>query len=158
MSVKCQSRPSRASSKSADVPYAAECGSQSNERRRRILRTRAYADFRCGLAEDFFAAASLGFLPSIGISISFCPLEALRGFLVGLAAFAGAASLPTLLRSASIRSTTLPVAGAYPDIKASLLLADRVQSIEACRAALGAEILRTTRSTVPRPIRVSPHQ
>jgi hypothetical protein len=31
---------------------------------------------RCGLAEDFFAAACFGFLPSIGISISFWPLAA----------------------------------------------------------------------------------
>jgi hypothetical protein len=31
-----------------------------------------YADFRCGLAAAFFAAASFaGFLPAIGISISF---------------------------------------------------------------------------------------
>ena len=36
------------------------------------------------------AADSLGFLPSIGISISFCPAAALRGFFAGLAAFAGA--------------------------------------------------------------------
>lgn len=48
-------------------------------------------------------------MPSIGISISFCPLAAFRGFLAGLAAFAGAAFLPTLRRSASIRSTTLPI-------------------------------------------------
>jgi hypothetical protein len=64
----------------------------------------------CGLAAGFFAAASFGFLPSIGISISFWPLDALRGFF-GSAAFEGAASLPTLLRSPSIRSTTLLVAG-----------------------------------------------
>lgn len=49
------------------------------------------ADFRCGLAGRFLAAASLGFLPSIGIRISFWPLHAF-GFLGGLAPFAGAAS------------------------------------------------------------------
>ena len=39
------------------------------------------ADFRCGLADGFFAVASLaGFLPAIGISISFWPAAALRGF------------------------------------------------------------------------------
>jgi hypothetical protein len=32
---------------------------------------RHQADFRCALAGAFFAAASFGFLPSIGISISF---------------------------------------------------------------------------------------
>jgi hypothetical protein len=37
------------------------------------------------LAAGFFAAASFGFLPSIGISISFCPLETFRGFLAGFA-------------------------------------------------------------------------
>jgi hypothetical protein len=30
-----------------------------------------YADFLCGLDVDFFAAASFGFLPAIGINISF---------------------------------------------------------------------------------------
>jgi hypothetical protein len=40
------------------------------------------ADLRCGLAADFFADDF--FLPSIGISISFCPLAAFRAFLVGL--------------------------------------------------------------------------
>lgn len=51
------------------------------------------ADFRCDLAAGFFAPASLaGFLPAIGISISFWPAAALRGFLEGFAAFAGAAS------------------------------------------------------------------
>jgi hypothetical protein len=44
-------------------------------------------------------------LPSIGISISFCPLDALRGFLVGLAAFAG-------FRVATARS---PFAGTFED-------------------------------------------
>ena len=35
------------------------------------------ADFRCGRAAGFFAAASLaGFLPEIGISISFWPAVA----------------------------------------------------------------------------------
>jgi hypothetical protein len=45
------------------------------------------------------------------ISISFCSLEAFFGFLAGFATFAGAASLPTLRRSASIKLTTLPAAG-----------------------------------------------
>jgi uncharacterized protein (DUF2062 family) len=40
---------------------------RSNEPRPRILRTRAYADFRCGLAAGSFA----GYLPWFGISISF---------------------------------------------------------------------------------------
>jgi hypothetical protein len=39
-------------------------------------------------------------LPSIGISISFCPLAAFRGFLADFAGFAGWAT-PTLWRSAS---------------------------------------------------------
>jgi tetratricopeptide (TPR) repeat protein len=61
------------------------------------------------LAAGFFAAASFdAFLPAIGISISFCPDDALRGF---LAAFFGAlvsdATPPTLRFNASIRSTTL---------------------------------------------------
>jgi hypothetical protein len=44
----------------------------------------AYADLRCGLAAGFFAAVSFaGFLPAIGISISFWPAAALRGFLPG---------------------------------------------------------------------------
>ena len=51
-----------------------------------------YADLRCGLA--FFATASLpAFLPSIGISISFCAFAVFRGFLED---FAGSA--PTILR------------------------------------------------------------
>ncbi|MGY3388750.1 hypothetical protein ACVWW6_001341 [Bradyrhizobium sp. USDA 3311] len=52
-----------------------------------------------------------GFFPSIDISISFWPAAAFRGFLAGFAAFAGAASLLTDRRSASIRSTTLVDAG-----------------------------------------------
>jgi hypothetical protein len=41
-----------------------------------------YADFRCGLDAGFFAVVSLAaFLPEIGISISFWPAAALRGFL-----------------------------------------------------------------------------
>src|ERR1700745_601712 len=60
------------------------------------------ADLRCGLAADFFAGDF--FLPSIGISISFCPLAAFRVFLVRLS---GTGSWPTLRRRASIRSTTL---------------------------------------------------
>lgn len=62
------------------------------------------ADFRC-LVDGFFAAVSFaGFLPAIGIIISFWPLEAFFGFLAGLPAFAGVASRPTLCRSASIRA------------------------------------------------------
>jgi hypothetical protein len=68
-----------------------------------------YADLRCCLTV-FFAGASFAFWPSMDISISFCTLEAFFGFLAGFAAFAGAA-LPTLRRSASIKSTTLPAAG-----------------------------------------------
>ena len=37
------------------------------------------ADLRC-LADDFFAVSFAGFLPSIGISISFWPAAAFRGF------------------------------------------------------------------------------
>jgi hypothetical protein len=52
----------------------------------------AYAVFRCCLAAGFFALASFaGFLPAIGISISFWPAAALRGFLPG---FFGAWSRP----------------------------------------------------------------
>jgi hypothetical protein len=61
------------------------------------------------LAASFFAAASLaGFLPAIGISISFCPAAALRAFLAGFfgASVAAAAPPPMLFRSASTRSTT----------------------------------------------------
>jgi hypothetical protein len=66
---------------------------------------------RCGFEAVFFAAASFaGFLPSIDISISFWPLAALRGFFEGFDSFAGSAP-PTLRRSASMRSTTLPAAG-----------------------------------------------
>ncbi|MET4418294.1 hypothetical protein ABIB09_000674 [Bradyrhizobium sp. RT3a] len=51
----------------------------------------------------FFVADSFaGFLPWIGINISFWSAPALRGFLAGFAAFAGAASRPTLCRSAFI--------------------------------------------------------
>jgi hypothetical protein len=52
------------------------------------------------------AAASFGFLPSIGGSISFCPVDFFDLFV----AFAGPASL-RLARNASIRLTTLPAAG-----------------------------------------------
>jgi hypothetical protein len=57
------------------------------------------------LAAGFLVAASF-FLPAIGSSISFWPV-AFFGF---FGALAGAA-WPTLRRSASIRSTTLPAAG-----------------------------------------------
>src|SRR3954451_11161463 len=67
-----------------------------------------YADFRCGFDVVFFAAFSFaGFLPEIASSISFCPAAAFLSFFV---AFEGC-SFPTLRRSASIRSTTLPAAG-----------------------------------------------
>jgi hypothetical protein len=37
---------------------------------------------RCDLPAGFFAAVTFAcFLPAIGISISFCPADALRGFL-----------------------------------------------------------------------------
>src|ERR1700688_447333 len=71
------------------------------------------ADFRCDLAAGFFAAVSFAcFLPAIGISISFWSAAALRGFLVGfVVALGSAAAPPTLLRSASIRSTTFSPRG-----------------------------------------------
>jgi hypothetical protein len=47
------------------------------------------------LDADFFAGVSLAFLPSIGISISFWPDAALRGFLDGFEVFAVSAP-PTL--------------------------------------------------------------
>src|SRR5882724_3647258 len=55
---------------------------------------------------SFLATVTLVvFLPSIGISISFCPAEAFRGLLAFfLGALVSAAAPPTLLRSASIRS------------------------------------------------------
>jgi hypothetical protein len=53
-------------------------------------------------------------LPAIGISISFCPLEALRGFLPDFFAVFSCAGAPQMLRrSASIRSTTLPATGEF---------------------------------------------
>lgn len=58
--------------------------------------------FRCGLDGLFAVASFAAFLPSIDISISFWPAAAFRGFLADLAAFAGAAPLPTDRRSASI--------------------------------------------------------
>jgi hypothetical protein len=64
------------------------------------------------LATGFFAAASFDFLPSIGISISFCPAAALRGFVADFFGdLVSAVAPPTLRRSASIKSTTLPAAG-----------------------------------------------
>src|SRR6476659_7536416 len=70
-----------------------------------------YADFRCGLDAGFFAVVSLAaFLPEIGISISFWPAAALRGFLADFCGALSAAAPPALRRSASIRSTTLPAA------------------------------------------------
>jgi hypothetical protein len=54
----------------------------------------------------------LTLLLSIGISISFCLVAALRDFLLDFfGALAGAASLPTLRRSASIKSTTFSPRG-----------------------------------------------
>jgi hypothetical protein len=68
-----------------------------------------YADFRCGLAADFFAASFVGFLPLIAISISFW---AAATFLAGFfGALVSAETPPTLRLSASIRSTTLLAAG-----------------------------------------------
>jgi hypothetical protein len=68
---------------------------------------------RRGPAEGFFDAASLaGFLPTIGISISFWPAAVLRGFLAAFfGALVSAAAPPTLCRSASIRSTTFSPRG-----------------------------------------------
>ncbi|MBR0851616.1 hypothetical protein JQ543_28000 [Bradyrhizobium diazoefficiens] len=79
------------------------------------------------MAAGFFAAASFaGFW--IGINISFWPATTLRGFLAGLAAFAGAASRPTLCRSASIRSTTFsPLGRSFGRMNlAGALLVDQV--------------------------------
>ena len=72
------------------------------------------ADFRRDpVVAGFFAGVSLAcFLPAIGISISFWPTDAFRGFLGDFCgALVAAAGPPTLRRSASIRSTTLPPAG-----------------------------------------------
>jgi hypothetical protein len=71
-----------------------------------------YADFRCGLAAGFFVAASLAdFLPAIGISISFWPAAALRGFLPDFfGALVSAAAPPALRRSASITSPAVQFA------------------------------------------------
>jgi hypothetical protein len=45
-------------------------------------------------------------LPAIGISISFCPLDALRGFLADFfGTFVSAAAPPTFRRSASFADT-----------------------------------------------------
>src|SRR5580692_2885841 len=72
-----------------------------------------YADFRCCLAAGFFAAVSFAcFLPKIGMSISFWPLDALRGFLAAFfGALVSAGAPPTLRRRASIRSTTFSPRG-----------------------------------------------
>ena len=70
------------------------------------------ADLRCGLAAGFFPAACFGFLPAIGINISFCPAAAWRGFFTDFfGPFVSAAAPPTLRRSASIRSTTFSPRG-----------------------------------------------
>src|SRR5258705_4212944 len=67
------------------------------------------ADLRC-LDAGFFAAVSLAtFLPWMGISISFWPAAALRGFLAGFASDDDAWSM--LCRRASIRSTTFSPRG-----------------------------------------------
>jgi hypothetical protein len=51
-----------------------------------------HADFRCGLDAGLFAVASLAdFFPAIGISISFWPTTALRGFLLCFLGFSAAA-------------------------------------------------------------------
>ena len=54
-----------------------------------LLGQLGYADFRCGLVQAFSSLPWLPFCPEIGISISFCPADALRGF---LADFCGAFS------------------------------------------------------------------
>jgi hypothetical protein len=47
-----------------------------------VWRRQMASNFRCGLAAGFFAVVSLAaFLPEIGITISFWPAAALRGFL-----------------------------------------------------------------------------
>jgi hypothetical protein len=52
------------------------------------------------------------FLPAIGISSSFCPADAFFDLLAGFTAgFDSVAAPPTLLRSASIRSTTFSPLG-----------------------------------------------
>jgi hypothetical protein len=63
------------------------------------------------LADGFFAAASFaGFLPAIGMSISFCPVDALLDFLAGFfEAGDAAAAPPTLLRSASLPAVHRPL-------------------------------------------------
>lgn len=84
---------------------------------------------RWGLAAGLFALASLaGFLPAIGSSIPFCPV-AFFGF---LGPDFNVRSWPTLLRSASIRSMTLPAAGfsfgvigAYQHVKAIIVAIDQ---------------------------------
>lgn len=73
-----------------------------------------YADFLCALAAGFFAAASFdAFLPAMGISISFCPDNALRGFMPDFfgVLVSAAGPPPTLRRNASIRSTTFSPRG-----------------------------------------------
>src|SRR5882757_11162704 len=60
-----------------------------------------YADLRCGLDIGFFAVVSLAFLPAIGISISFWPLAALRGFLAGFDGLAGSAPPSRITAKAS---------------------------------------------------------
>jgi len=67
------------------------------------MRTSAAASGVVFLAAFAFA----GFLPQIASSTSFCPVAAFLGF---LGRGFGARSWPTLRSSASIRSTTLPMA------------------------------------------------
>jgi hypothetical protein len=68
----------------------------------------AQADLRCGLLVFFEAVSFVVFLPSIGISISFCPVEAFRNFFAGLAGSAA----PTLRRSCSANSAPWTMSGA----------------------------------------------
>lgn len=79
----------------------------------RSARQSDYADFRCDLAAGFLATVSFAcFLPDIGISISFWPVAALRGFFADFfEALVSVAGPPTLLRNASIRSTTFSPRG-----------------------------------------------
>jgi hypothetical protein len=73
----------------------------------------------------FLTACLAGFFPSIGISISFCPAEALRIFLP----FTAGSVARTLWRSASIRSMTFsPRSRAFAVIGLIVLKADSAAS------------------------------
>jgi hypothetical protein len=72
-------------------PKSALSNGRCDVRYQKKLRCVAQADLRCCLADGLFDVLSLaGFLRAIGISISFWPLAALRGFLADfLGTFAG---------------------------------------------------------------------